>query len=219
MEDAAEIERIALKRSENLAKECMHELQDITFLGTRLASATEGHLVASRHRKGSLGITQSGGNHDGYQDGYTSCGLIYSRGLEITNRGTRPHSRLKFSLRGAITRLNDLACYLFSLKSRRALSTPSALQAIFFIFILILSCITPSLEQPSKLSSLDKLKSSNSRTFMEQFEIEGYEDERHNAKQFEFPELVAHTGRLFQYQIPPEAFSKMTEIHKYQVCG
>ena len=156
-----------------------------------------------------------------FNSGLSSFPLLPNLSSSLQTNNIPLHSRLKNLTYQANTMLNILV-YLSASVSRLKLSLnsrTSGIQTIFFLLLLLLSSISTTSGQEAKVPfQEDSRTSQHSWNLSGSFDIEDLDISTPSSeRQFEFPEFMVLTGRLFQYRIPPEAFPQLKEILHYQV--
>lgn len=112
-----------------------------------------------------------------------------------------------------------------SLKSINTFSLPLLFLQLLLFTSLLLQPVTAAHDRAQQQNRIQPpfQQSSYSRSPFQSWVIDDLHssDDQNltTSSEFQFPDLVLPTGRLFQYQIPPEAFQEMETIMYYQVSN
>ena len=87
---------------------------------------------------------------------------------------------------------------------------------LFFYVSLFLSLVRPSISQ-NQFHSQQKSYSDSSFQSWETINSVQHIQENTRVIEFQFPDFIIPAGKLFQFQIPDEAFTEMEDISYYQV--
>ena len=231
----------SLKRAENLARTCLQDLQEQSTLFCSISSTSRTTYKSCGENTGSPlnhqvavdpdpGITRSTASlpcsnlakicfqNASSATSLTRRTLTALPGYSSFSRTYRNSqiSKLKLSL-GLALSLADVASCMHRKRSRHKSRTWTFQAVVLFLLLLLSSLFQTSLQEQTKASSVSKL-SQNPWHSLANFDVEELNGNTNSRNErFEFPELIAPTGRLFQYRIPAEAFPKVKVTHGYQV--